>query len=237
MTAKKDITGKKFGRLTAMKDSGERKNGHVLWLCRCECGEYCKIRSATLINGHTKSCGCLKGRDIVGERFGKLLVIKELDKRAVNRNKMWLCKCDCGQKQEVSTGRLRTGEVKSCGCLKYYYTGERNHMYNPDKTDEERMLSRYIIGGMSAAKWRKEVFNRDNYTCLICNQYGGTLNAHHLDGWGWCKERRFDITNGVTLCVSCHKNYHKIYGVLNNTEEQFEEYILKNKKHKQLALF
>lgn len=237
MTAKKDIVGKKFGRLTVMRDEGKRKNSRIVWLCRCDCGELHEALSSSLMTGHTKSCGCLKDARLIGRKFDKLKVIKELPGRSTNGHKIWLCQCDCGNETEVTTGRLKNGTTKSCGCLKHYYTGERNPMYNPDKTDEERMLGRYIIGGMSATKWRKEVFNRDNYTCLICNQYGGALNAHHLDGWGWCKERRFDITNGVTLCVSCHKNYHKIYGTLNNTEKQFEEYIIKNKKHKQLALF
>lgn len=69
--------------------------------------------------------------------------------------------------------------------------------------------------------WREEVFLRDNYTCRICGSYGNYLEPHHLDGFHWCGERRFDITNGVTLCVPCHKKFHSIYTTFYNTEDQW----------------
>lgn len=50
------------------------------------------------------------------------------------------------------------------------------------------------------------------------------LTAHHLDGYSWCKEKRLDINNGITLCKECHEDFHIIYGTKNNTKEQFFEY-------------
>jgi 5-methylcytosine-specific restriction endonuclease McrA len=73
--------------------------------------------------------------------------------------------------------------------------------------------------------WRNDVYKRDNYTCQICGLRGGKLNAHHLDGYHWCKERRFDIDNGVTLCKDCHDEFHQTYGRKNNTEEQFNKFV------------
>lgn len=55
-----DITGQKFGRLTVVRDSGERKNQQVVWLCKCDCGKEYKVRSESLRRGFTKSCGCSK---------------------------------------------------------------------------------------------------------------------------------------------------------------------------------
>lgn len=224
MTAKKDLAGRRFGKLTAIRDSGKRKNARVVWLCKCDCGNEHETISSSLISGATQSCGCNKSADLVGRRYRLLTVVKELDKRSSNRNKMWLCKCDCGNYTEVKTGNLSNGDVESCGCLKHYYTGERNHMYRKDKTDLERLNDRYVIGKYTMDYFRNSVFERDDYICQLCGRRGEQLNAHHLDGWNWHKEGRFDIDNGVTLCVGCHDEFHDTYGRGDNTKEQFEEY-------------
>ena len=59
MSRKIDIKGKRFGRLTAVKEDGRDSHGIILWLCECECGETCHVRSADLRHGLVKSCGCL----------------------------------------------------------------------------------------------------------------------------------------------------------------------------------
>jgi len=56
----KDIKGIKFGRLTAMSPIKRRYNRRTIWRCSCDCGKICLIKSADLIKGGTKSCGCLK---------------------------------------------------------------------------------------------------------------------------------------------------------------------------------
>ena len=58
-------------------------------------------------------------------------------------------------------------------------------------------------------EWRTNVFKRDGFTCQICNQVGGVLNAHHPKTWSEYPKLRYDIDNGVTLCVGCHKNLHR----------------------------
>lgn len=104
--------------------------------------------------------------------------------------------------------------------------GENHHNWNPNITQEERENGRYIEG---YDDFIKGVYKRDNYTCQVCGQEGNghNLNAHHLDGYNWCKEKRTDINNGITLCDKCHKEFHKLYGKGNNTKEQFEEYLNK----------
>ena len=100
--------------------------------------------------------------------------------------------------------------------------GENNPNYNPNLTDEDREERRNLLKNK---EWRNKVFERDNYICKCCGKKGGSLNAHHLNGYHWDKEHRFDVSNGVTLCDKCHKNFHDIYGRKNNTLEQFEEYL------------
>lgn len=54
-----DITGRKYGRLTVLRENGKCNNG-ILWLCRCECGNEVNVLAYNLKNGHTKSCGCFQ---------------------------------------------------------------------------------------------------------------------------------------------------------------------------------
>ena len=75
------------------------------------------------------------------------------------------------------------------------------------------------------ALWRRGVFAKDEYTCVICaDKRGGNLEAHHLDGWAEFPEERFDLDNGVTLCVSCHRAFHRACGYGKNTRVQFENW-------------
>lgn len=63
----------------------------------------------------------------LGKRYGKLKVIKELEKNKY-RCMMWLCKCDCGKETITTTSHLRSGDTKSCGCGKGNYKhGLRKH--------------------------------------------------------------------------------------------------------------
>lgn len=53
--------------------------------------------------------------------------------------------------------------------------------------------------------WREAVFTRDNWTCVLCLKVGGDLNADHIKQFAFYPELRFDIENGRTLCVPCHR--------------------------------
>lgn len=69
-----DLTGFRFGRLVAVKNTFETKGSYV-WLCRCECGNEVKVTVPNLRSGNSKSCGCLKS-DIVSEVNSKSEVPK-----------------------------------------------------------------------------------------------------------------------------------------------------------------
>ena len=71
MSAIKDLTGQRFGRLVVIERAGsyvspDRKQTHSLWLCVCDCGNITTTRGGLLRNGTTKSCGCLS-RDVARE--------------------------------------------------------------------------------------------------------------------------------------------------------------------------
>ena len=56
-------------------------------------------------------------KDLTGEKFGRLTVIKYTGKNDKRGNTIWLCKCDCGNIVEANAYRLKNDEKKSCGCL------------------------------------------------------------------------------------------------------------------------
>lgn len=55
-----DLTGKKFGLITAIEPTDKRMDGFVMWKCRCDCGNICYCPSGYLNAGRIISCGCLK---------------------------------------------------------------------------------------------------------------------------------------------------------------------------------
>ena len=57
--------------------------------------------------------------DLTGQRFGMLLVESFSGTTDKYQNKKWLCKCDCGNKCEVTTTNLRQGKTTSCKCNQY----------------------------------------------------------------------------------------------------------------------
>lgn len=58
MPAKIDITSQRFGSLTAVSEHGRDSHGHILWLCRCDCGGERIATTGKLRNGDATSCGC-----------------------------------------------------------------------------------------------------------------------------------------------------------------------------------
>ena len=65
-------------------------------------------------------------------------------------------------------------------------------------------------------QWREAVFARDNFTCLWCGQRGGELNADHIKPFALFPELRFELSNGRTLCIDCHR---KTETYLNNRKK------------------
>ena len=61
--------------------------------------------------------------------------------------------------------------------------------------------------------WREEVFARDDYRCFDCGARCGEgktviLHPHHIKSYTYFKELRYEASNGITLCVACHKKRH-----------------------------
>lgn len=119
-----DYIGKQFGRLVVIEKGRTDKNGHIYWICKCQCGNIKEIAGSSLKEGKIQSCGCLHSElmsavnfiDLTGQKFGKLTVIKRANDIGDGRVK-WLCQCDCGNTIIVQSNNLKNGHTSSCGCL------------------------------------------------------------------------------------------------------------------------
>lgn len=84
-------------------------------------------------------------RNLVGQRFGKLTVLRRAKENAKSGNARWVCRCDCGSTSTVIGSQLRRGHTTSCGCnrlskramgysherLYRIWTGMHRRCYNP----------------------------------------------------------------------------------------------------------
>ena len=128
-----DLTGQKSGKLTAIKRIGTNKWKTAIWLCKCECGNTKNVSTTDFKANKVKSCGCLYKINLIGKKFNKLTIIKEIGK-AKNGQSIWLCKCDCGNITKVMYGNLVKGTVKSCGCLRKENIKNRIIKHNKSST-------------------------------------------------------------------------------------------------------
>lgn len=112
-----DLTNQIFGKLTVLERDWSKKNNKqgAYWFCKCSCGNpnLVSIRGSNLRNGHTTTCGMCDFYKILGQRFGKLVVIANGTKTGYA-----LCQCDCNNTCEVTRNHLLKGHTRSCGCLK-----------------------------------------------------------------------------------------------------------------------
>jgi len=95
--------------------------------------------------------------------------------------------------------------------------GEKSHFWKGGITPinkKIRMSLRYKL-------WRETIFERDNYTCVLCGIRGGCLNADHIKPFSLYPDLRFDLNNGRTLCKPCHLET-KTFGRRAIMEEQVE---------------
>lgn len=217
------LPGMKFNRLFVLSgfryhttSSGNKRR---MVLCRCDCGIEKYILCVSLTSNNTLSCGCLNDElrrrfvDITGRRYGNLVAVRRVG--SMMESATWLCVCDCGNTKVVRKNSLDK-DTRSCGCKKYsgikialasqkrienLPRGRHHFNWKGGITSENRQAR----NSTEYKTWRRAVFERDDYTCVLCGTIGGVLNADHIMPFAEYKNLRFDTNNGRTLCVSCHR--------------------------------
>lgn len=190
-----DLTGQRFGRLIVLKYNEEisKEKHRVYWDCQCDCGTIKTIMGDSLKSGRTQSCGCLKKErcsaakkiNLLGQRFGKLLVIEEAESVYTQKGvakTVWKCQCDCGNIVEVKTENLRKGYTQSCGCLYEEYMNSR----------KENLIGKRF-GKLTVMSLDSEKTEQKGRTFWLCQcDCGNTKSIYHT-----C------LTSGYTKSCGC----------------------------------
>lgn len=210
-------------KIISVDYSREYKSGdRTYYLCECVCGKQI-IKSNSSLKAAKLDCGCLPYKDLTNQIFGNIQIIEfdGFDKRYNRNRSLWKYKCLlCGTIKSSVEETINRGDVVSCGKCKPH--GKNHPRYNENFDRYNRRDS------IECKNWAKEIYKLDNYKCICCGNKK-SLNAHHLDAWSEFPDKRFEISNGVTLCSDidgCHKKFHDEYGYGKNTVEQFEDFIL-----------
>jgi hypothetical protein len=201
---------------------------------KCYCNKHPEhiqyIRVNTLKKGH--GCPYCYGNqrltyDFVKEKFNEIGLELLEDEYVNSQTKMkYNCKKHNDEIQQTTYGEISKGHgCYHCGIEKR--SGENAWNYNPNKEDDARLRERQYV---EYYEWRRKVYERDKYTCQCCGINSGhgktvNLNAHHLDNYIEFPDLAIEVSNAITLCENCHKDFHKMYGIKYNTREQFEEYM------------
>lgn len=78
---------------------------------------------------------------------------------------------------------------------------EQHSMWKGGITGQQRIERNSV----RMKEWIKGVMKRDDYTCQACGVKGGKLEADHVMPFSLFPELRYDLLNGRTLCVQCHR--------------------------------
>lgn len=120
----KDLTGQKFGKLTAIQIRKDvpRSNGSFFWDFSCSCGSISTKLGTAVKRGQIKSCGCTRGDkesrgiNIIGNKYGKLTVICVAPRKKKQVNDCYECLCDCGETIFLTKRKILKGKISTCGC-------------------------------------------------------------------------------------------------------------------------
>ena len=200
----------------------ELKDGSTIPL-ECACDECGKVFSTTKYritrNGHQLCRQCAlrakQRKDLpVGSRWGRLTVLGPSERIGYS-----ICRCECGTIGEHSNVELKRHTTKSCGCYRREKSSDTAKKYLPRLsganhpnwkggiTDE-----RHIVESSKEYKaFRLTVLERDGNRCRKCGK-SEDLCVHHVLDFMAHPEMRCNADNGVTLCRSCHEQFHSIYG-------------------------
>ena len=215
----RDLTDQKFGQLIALyRCKPPYTTRRAWWKCLCVCGKAIEAPSHHLTTGHKVSCGCYRANiaNLVGQRFGKLIVLELLNREINVASARWKCLCDCGNTTIVTTKLLNNGHVTSCGCLRS--KGE-NKIIQILKNLSIDFVSQIKFDECKNKKHLPFDFYLPEYNC--CIEYDGKQHFEPVNYFGGeqqfkCRQKNDKIKteyckeNGIGLIRIPYTDYDKL---------------------------
>lgn len=141
---------------------------------------------------------------MTGRKFNKLTVIsfyKTVVPRKGYKKYLWLCQCDCGKQTIVKDRNLRSGDTKSCGCLRYgkHDIGNDNHKKKRNYNNDYEIKGEYTIG-----------YTIDGDTFLIDTEDLKRIKEHNWHKQIAGNRQGYIIGHGTSLhrfIMNCPKGY------------------------------
>ena len=126
--------------------------------------------------------------DLKGKKFGRLTALYNSDKRTSTRGMIWMCLCICGRFVEVRGTNLKTGNTKSCGCLRIESKKRTKYKHGEAKRNKETGLHRTWAHMKSRCSWSNGKFYK----------YYGGKGIKVCDEWenDFVAFRDWALTNG-----------------------------------------
>ena len=242
----KDLTGRRYARLTVIERRGSDKHGKALWLCKCECGNEIIVRGDNLRSENTMSCGCYN-RDKIKEQWKDEEFKQMMSEKSSKRMREMV-------KEQWKDEEFRQMQIDKM-------SGESHPNWKGGITPISDHLRRLPI----VKQWKYNVRIKENNKCQLTGKqvHGGNSDVHHLYGFNmivldahnthniqikeqvkdyteeelklledYVAEWHKDSSNGILLSDEVHYLFHYckdedgnvLYGKGDNTPEQFEEF-------------
>ena len=130
MSKKIDITGEKFGKLTAIKFF-KRENNKTYWLFKCDCGKECFLNIHSVRTNQTRSCGCLKHSERPGAK-GRVSPTKTHNMTGKRLYRIWQnMKNRCRNKNTISYKNYGGRGVCVCKDWSNDFLNFYNYLHHP----------------------------------------------------------------------------------------------------------
>lgn len=231
---KKVGIGDTFNRLTII-GNGKKVPKVKKFICKCICGNIVEVDSGNLRKGNIKSCGCLKKENIcnnrielLGKKFGKLLVIDYY--KSINKDVHYKCLCDCGNEPIVNKQKLKNGHTKSCGCYKSEWAIKNKTTHNGKKEHKGEYSSWKSMRSRCADKNNQSYGGKgirvcdrwDNFENFLYDMGKKPSNKHEIDRIDSDKNYSPDNCRWVTSTINnSNKKKRYLWGIHVNKNNTF----------------